>query len=129
MCYFNVRAIAVLAALGICMSAAVSKASENDNLRLEIKQIEEANAALDREYHRILAVLDGRIKAGDIGATNFKNALIEAERAWIRWRDAEAPMRAYSDGAVGGSALIEDVHSNLIRLINERREFLQSLLQ
>jgi len=47
---------------------------------------------------------------------------------WIKWRDAEALMRAYSDGAVGGSALMEDVHSNLIRLINERREYLQSLL-
>jgi uncharacterized protein YecT (DUF1311 family) len=123
------RLIAVLAAVGICMSAAQSNASENDDLRVQNKRIEEANADLDLDYQRILAILDGRIKAGEPGASNFKNALVGAERAWIKWRDAEAVMRAYSDGAVGGSALMEDVHSNLIRLINERREFLQSLIQ
>jgi uncharacterized protein YecT (DUF1311 family) len=114
--------------IGVCLSAARSNASEYDTLRAESKQIETANAALDAVYQRILATLDGRIKAGENDAKNFKNALIKAECAWIKWRDAEALLRAYSGGTIGGSALMEDLHSNLIQLINQRKEFLEGLL-
>src|SRR5260370_37596585 len=107
MYYVNLPVIAVLAGLAIGMSAVKTNASESDNLTAEIKQIQGANAGLDSVYQRILGILDERIKAGSPGSTNFKSALVEAERAWIKWRDAGAPLRAYGGGPGGRQALPE----------------------
>jgi hypothetical protein len=54
---------------------------------------------------------------------------IYAERARIKWRDAEALWRAYAGGSVGGSALREDVNENLLKLINERKKSLETSLK
>jgi uncharacterized protein YecT (DUF1311 family) len=99
--------------------------SEYDELYSQSKAIGAANAVLDGVYQRILASLDGKITSGDAQANNVKVKLIAAERAWIKWRDAEAQFRAYEGGAVGGSAYLEDLHQNLMNLIEERRKFLE----
>jgi uncharacterized protein YecT (DUF1311 family) len=119
--------MSVMGALSIYIGATVSQASEIDNLIAQNKAIAEANASLDRTYQKIIADLDGEVAGGDSSAKNVKDALIEAERAWIKWRDAEVLMRAYAGGAVGGTALREDLHSALMDLIKERQEYLQSL--
>jgi uncharacterized protein YecT (DUF1311 family) len=119
----------LVGAVSIYITATVGQGSEIDNLIAQDKAISEANASLDQTYQKIIADLDGKVAAGDPSAKNLKAALIEAERAWIKWRDAEALMRAYAGGAVGGSALNEDLHSALLDLIKERQEYLQSLLE
>jgi uncharacterized protein YecT (DUF1311 family) len=116
-------------AVSIYVTVTVGQGSEIDNLIAQDKAISEANASLDQTYQKVIADLDAKIAAGDPSAKNLKGALIEAERAWIKWRDAEALMRAYAGGAVGGSALNEDLHSALLDLIQERQEYLQSLLE
>ena len=93
------------------------------------KAIAEANASLDRTYQKVITTLDDLAAKGDASAKNTKAALIEAERSWIKWRDAEALMRAYAGGAVGGSALNKELHSVLLDLIKDRQEFLQNLLE
>ena len=99
--------------------------SEYDNLRAEDKAIAAANTKLDRIYQQILGSLDGKIADGDAHANDLKRTLIAAERAWIKWRDAEALFRVYEGGSVGGSALNEDLHQNMLDLIGERRKFLE----
>jgi uncharacterized protein YecT (DUF1311 family) len=101
--------------------------SEHDYLRDQQKAIEQANTALDGIYQRILALMDGRIAAGDAISKKVKDTLITAERAWIKWRDAEAAFRAYRE-AEGGSAYLENLNANLLQLINQRKEFLQGWL-
>jgi uncharacterized protein YecT (DUF1311 family) len=115
--------------VGIYLPMLVAQGSEIDDLIAQDKAIAEANASLGRTYQKIVETLDGKAAAGDAWAKNLKAALVEAERAWIKWRDAEALMRAYAGGAEGGSALNEDLHSALLDLIKERQEYLQSLLE
>ena len=87
---------------------------------------------MDGVYQNLLAAFNKQIKNGDELDRTFaglhKKALIEAERAWIRWRDSEAEFRARFSGAVGGSALGEDIDTNLLEMINQRTEFLQKCL-
>jgi uncharacterized protein YecT (DUF1311 family) len=119
----------LVTAVSIYITVTAGQGSEIDNLIAQDKAISEANASLDQTYQKVIADLDAKVAAGDPSAKNLKDALIEAERAWIKWRDAEALMRAYAGGAVGGSALREDLHSALLDLIKERQEYLQSLLE
>ena len=75
-----------------------SHAQDNDNHpgAAEQTDVDKANAELDQVYRELLA------RAGD---EQEKTALREAERAWIKWRDAEAMYIARHGGAVGGSEL------------------------
>jgi uncharacterized protein YecT (DUF1311 family) len=117
----------LVGAISIYLAATTVHGSEIDDLIAQDKAISEANASLDKTYQKIMATLDDNAAGGDSSAKNVKDALVQAERAWIKWRDAEALMRAYAGGAVGGSALREDLHSALLDLINERQDYLQSL--
>jgi uncharacterized protein YecT (DUF1311 family) len=127
MCHPYGWVVSIVAALSVYMSTTISNASEIDNLMAEDKAIAAANSSLNRVYQKIITTLEGQVTAGDENSKIIKNALVEAEKAWIKWRDAEALMRAYAGGAVGGSALNEDLHSALITLIKERQEYLESL--
>jgi uncharacterized protein YecT (DUF1311 family) len=49
-----------------------------------------------------------------------KTSLRDAQRAWIKWRDAEAMYIARHGGSVGGSALRGDFAVAQLKLINER---------
>jgi uncharacterized protein YecT (DUF1311 family) len=121
--------VPLILAVSSYLPALVAQGSEVDDLIAQDKAIAEANASLGRTYQKIIAVLEDKAAAGDTSAKNFKAALIEAERGWIKWRDAEALMRAYAGGSEGGSALSEDLHSALLDLIKERQQYLQSLVE
>jgi uncharacterized protein YecT (DUF1311 family) len=113
--------------ISLNLPAPIAQGSEIDDLIAQDKAIAQANASLDRTYQKVITTLDS-LAASDPSAKNTKAALIEAEKAWIKWRDAEALMRAYAGGSVGGSALNKELHSVLLDLIKERQEFLQNML-
>lgn len=73
--------------------------------------VDSANKVLDGVYRDLIS------KTED---SQEKNSLREAQRAWIKWRDAEAMYIARHGGAVGGSALRGDYAVAELKLINER---------
>jgi uncharacterized protein YecT (DUF1311 family) len=76
----------------------------------EQADVDSANNVLDGVYRDLISKADPEVK----------KSLQEAERAWIKWRDAEAMYIARLGGAVGGSALRIDYAVAELKLINER---------
>ena len=81
--------------------------------------MDRANAELDKAYKQLMAKLDAE----------QQKSLKEAQRAWIKWRDAEADIIARVGGAVGGSALRVDYANAQAKLIKERMEVLRGYLK
>jgi uncharacterized protein YecT (DUF1311 family) len=104
----------------------------NQELQSLRAKVDTANEKLNGVYQDLLSAFDKQIKNGRKLDRPFaelhKKALIEAERAWIRWRDSEAVFQARFTGAVGGSALEEDVDTTLLNMIAQRTELLQKCL-
>lgn len=69
---------------------------------------------------------DPKNRTGDPDAESEKTSLRDAQRAWIKWRDAEAMFIARRGGAVGGSALRVDVAEAQLKLINDRTAVLKA---
>ena len=84
----------------------------------ELKAVEKANATIDTVYAQL---------RNKLGAEERKS-LQEAQRAWIKWRDAEADLIARLGGAVGGSAFRVDFANAQTKLINQRTEVLKKYL-
>ena len=83
--------------------------------------VDQANKELDRVYAELMAKAgDTKNRTGDLDAAREKTSLRDAQRAWIKWRDAEAMFIARHGGAVGGSALRIDYLDAQLKLINER---------
>jgi uncharacterized protein YecT (DUF1311 family) len=80
--------------------------------------VDKANATLDIVYAQL------RKKLGP----EQSKSLQEAQRAWIKWRDAEADLIARLGGAVGGSAMRVDFANAQTKLINQRTEVLKKYL-
>jgi uncharacterized protein YecT (DUF1311 family) len=80
--------------------------------------VDQANKELDRAYGDLLAKAD----------PEEKTILRDAQRAWIKWRDAEAMFIARQGGAVGGSALRVDFAEAQLKLINDRIAVLKAYL-
>src|SRR4051812_50157743 len=57
--------------------------------------VDRANAELDKVYKQLMSKLEAE----------QQKSLKEAQRAWIKWRDAEAVIIARVGGAIGGRAL------------------------
>jgi len=70
-----------------------------------------ANKVLDGVYGALMS------KTED---SQEKTSLRDAQRAWIKWRDAEAEYIGRHGGSVGGSALRADFAVAQLKLINER---------
>jgi uncharacterized protein YecT (DUF1311 family) len=81
--------------------------------------VDQANAKLDGVYKRLMGKLDA----------DGQNALKEAERSWIKWREDEAMLMARAGGAIGGSAMRVDFANAQLKLINERMEVLNGYLK
>lgn len=81
--------------------------------------VDQANKELDRVYGDLMS------KAEE---PEEKTSLRDAQRAWIKWRDAEAMFIARHGGAVGGSALRVDVAEAQLKLINDRLAILKAYL-
>ena len=73
--------------------------------------VDSANKVIDGVYGALMS------KTED---SQEKTSLRDAQRAWIKWRDAEAEYIARHGGSVGGSALRGDFAAAQLKLINER---------
>jgi uncharacterized protein YecT (DUF1311 family) len=83
--------------------------------------VDKANKELDAVYQDLMAKAgDPKNRSGDLDAQKHKTSLRDAQRAWIKWRDAEAMFIARHSGAVGGSALRMDFLDAQLKLINDR---------
>ena len=76
----------------------------------EQAEVDSANKVLDGVYRDLMSSAEPEVKT----------SLRDAQRAWIKWRDAEAMYIARHGGAVGGSALRMDYVDAQLKLINER---------
>ena len=81
--------------------------------------VDGANGELDKVYKQLMAKLEAE----------QQKSLKEAQRAWIKWRDAEADIIARVGGAVGGSAMRIDYANAQTKLIKERTETLRGYLK
>jgi uncharacterized protein YecT (DUF1311 family) len=81
--------------------------------------VDRANGELDKVYKQLMAKLD----------PEQQKSLKEAQRAWIKWRDAEAEIIARVGGAIGGSALRVDYINAQAKLIKERNDVLRGYLK
>ncbi len=62
--------------------------------------VDQANKELDRVYGELVTkVGDPKNRTGDPDAESEKTSLRDAQRAWIKWRDAEAMFIARHGGA------------------------------
>ena len=85
----------------------------------ELAAVERANATIDTVYAQL------RNKLGP----EERKSLQEAQRAWIKWRDAEADLIARLGGGIGhGSAFRVDFANAQTKLIKERTEVLKKYL-
>jgi uncharacterized protein YecT (DUF1311 family) len=85
----------------------------------ELAAVERANATIDAVYAQL------RNKLGP----EQRKSLQEAQRAWIKWRDAEADLIARLGGGIGhGSAFRVDFANAQTKLINQRTEVLKKYL-
>ena len=83
--------------------------------------VDKANKELDGVYLELMTKAgDPKNRTGDLDAERHKTSLRDAQRAWIKWRDAEAMFIARHGGSVGGSALRVDYAEAQLKLINER---------
>ena len=91
--------------------------------------VDQANKELDRVYAELMAKAgDPKNRTGNLDAEREKTSLRDAQRAWIKWRDAEAMFIARHGGAVGGSALRMDFLDAQLKLINDRLAVLKAYL-
>jgi uncharacterized protein YecT (DUF1311 family) len=84
----------------------------------EQAEVDSANAVLDGVYRDLMSKAD----------PEEQRSLRDAQRAWIKWRDAEANYIARHGGAVGGSAMRVDYAVAELKLINERTAVLKKYL-
>jgi uncharacterized protein YecT (DUF1311 family) len=82
----------------------------------EQAEVDSANKVLDGVYRDLMSKAD----------PEEQRSLREAQRAWIKWRDAEANYIARHGGAVGGSAMRVDYAVAELKLINERTAVLKA---
>lgn len=95
----------------------------------EQAEVDKANKELDAVYRELMAKAgDSKDRSGDLDAEREKTSLRDAQRAWIKWRDAEAMFIARHGGAVGGSALRVDLAEAQLKLINDRIAVLKTYL-
>lgn len=111
--YLKIAAIAAL--LFTLVSISVRNAHAEDKFEKfdarDQAAVVSANKVLDGVYRNLMS------KTED---AQEKTSLRDAQRAWIKWRDAEAMYIARHGGAVGGSALRGDFAVAQLKLINER---------
>jgi len=113
-CFPRLAAVALLFTL---VSIPVSNAEERPGAK-EQAEVDAANTVLDGVYRDLMSKAD----------PEEQRWLREAQRAWIKWRDAEANYVARHGGAVGGSGMRVDYAMAELKLINERIAVLKAYL-
>jgi uncharacterized protein YecT (DUF1311 family) len=117
------RLCAASIAIGIAAAPLTSGYGQEPNFKPpgtdEQAAVDRANGELDKVYKQLMAKLD----------PEQQKSLKEAQRAWIKWRDAEADTIARVGGAVGGSALRVDYANAQQKLIKERTDVLRAYIK
>ena len=110
-------------ALALVVTPFTSSFGEEPDFKMpgteEQAAVDRANTDLDKIYKQLMAKLDEQ----------QQKSLKEAQRAWIKWRDAEADIIARVGGAIGGSALRVDYANAQAKLIKERTAVLREYLK
>ena len=124
----HVVAAAIISAF-VSFTISNARAEEKQTVpEQEQAEVDKANKELDRVYAELMAKT-GRSNADmPEEAKSDKNSLRDAQRAWIKWRDAEALFIARHGGAIGGSALRTDYLEAELKLINDRTLVLKAYL-
>ncbi len=81
--------------------------------------VDAANGTIDKVYGELMGKLDDK----------QQKSLKETQRAWIKWRDAEADFVARLGGAIGGSAMRVDFANAQLKLIQERTKILRGYIE
>jgi uncharacterized protein YecT (DUF1311 family) len=117
------RIFAASIALAIAATLLTASYGQDPNFKPpgteEQAAVDRANAEIDKVYKELMSKLDAE----------QQKSLKEAQRAWIKWRDAEAELIARVGGAVGGSALRVDDAVAQEKLIKQRTEILRGYLK
>ena len=117
------RLFAVCIVFTIAAAAFLSSYGQDPNWKPpgaeEAEAVDRANIKIDKVYGQLMSKSDPATQ----------KSLKEAQRAWIKWRDAEADLIARLGGAVGGSALRVDYSNAQAKLIEERTDVLQNYLK
>ena len=118
-----IRLFAASLALAIAASALTSSYGQDPNFKPpgteERAAVDRANTELDKIYQELTGKLDA----------DQQKSLKEAQRAWIKWRDAEAVLSARVAGDIGGSALRVDSLIEQEKLIKQRAEVLKGYIK
>jgi uncharacterized protein YecT (DUF1311 family) len=114
-CFLKLAAIVALFSTLVCIP--VSNAEERPGAK-EQAEVDAANSVLDGVYRDLMSKAD----------PEEQHSLREAQRARIKWRDAEANYIARHGGAVGGSAMRVDYAVAELKLIKERIAVLKAYL-
>jgi uncharacterized protein YecT (DUF1311 family) len=118
-----IRFFAVSLAVAIAATVLTPSYGQDPNFKPpgteEQAAVDRANTELDKVYKDLISKLDA----------DQQKSLKEAQRAWIKWRDAEAVLIARIDGDIGGSALRVDSLIEQEKLIKQRTEVLRGYLK
>jgi|GEM_PF-6525245 len=104
------RVLLLLFSIVVIGSTAMRCNAEERPGAKEQAEVDSANTVLDGVYRDLMSKAD----------PEEQRWLREAQRAWIKWRDAEANYIAHHGGAVGGSGMRVDYAVAELKLINER---------
>jgi uncharacterized protein YecT (DUF1311 family) len=117
------RIFAAAIALAIAATPLTATYAQDPNFKPpgtdEQAAVDRANAEIDKVYKELMSKLDAE----------QQKSLKEAQRAWIKWRDAEADIIARVGGAVGGSALRVDYAAAQEKLIRQRTAVLTGYIK
>lgn len=120
--YLKIAAVvALLFTLGFlpARSARAEEKSKRPGVK-EQAEVDKANKVLDDVYRDLTSKAENSAdRSGSLDADREKTSLREPQRAWIKWRDAEAMYIARHGGAVGGGALRMDYLDAQLKLIND----------
>jgi uncharacterized protein YecT (DUF1311 family) len=115
---FSIAALALALAIALGASAFGQKEFTPPGAE-ELAAVEQANKTIDAVYAQLRDKLD----------PEERKSLQEAQRGWIKWRDAEADLIARLGGGIGhGSAFRVDFANAQTKLIKERTDVLKKYL-
>ncbi|WP_207284959.1 lysozyme inhibitor LprI family protein [Pseudomonas sp. FW300-N2A2] len=103
---------------GITTSQQVDKCSEVSKIA--------ADSQLNTSYHQLMARLETQYRAEPDTGTAYTAKVKEAQRAWIKLRDANCPLEAF-EIKPGTSAYTTTVNNCIARMSRERSVFLDNI--
>jgi uncharacterized protein YecT (DUF1311 family) len=119
----------------LLLLAAVAAAQPQPNCKKAVTQTDmnicsgrffkAADAAMVRQYNITAARMKQMDKGGE--PTGYFAALLESQRAWLKYRDAECRLEGYSTR--GGTAETMNVNGCLEQLTKQRTADLKSFLE